>query len=793
MPKTPVSKGSGILLQQILDMTESLEVMKEAVNHDYSSGEPNISLKKAYDMFLKRKYAFRTQKSKLKQALTDKDYQDIENLISGNLDEVKDKTALLNRYSSPAYKGAVKGWSDISKAELNTVINDDYKLQGVNGVKFTKSNKYISAMKERLVNPIPLGKRKVTIIEPSKKADDGKDQKLAPKQKKQGGKIVPKATGGAKANVDEEFYFDGTQSAEEIQALSRKQKDLITELFKVYEEQENPENIYSKEYADLRKDPRFKGIDINMVEKMIMLPGFKEDTIKGVFRKKELLRKVGEVKQAQADRKEIKAVLESLVSGVEVKDVLESLVSGVEGKQEQVDEKEVKAVLESLVSGVEGKQEQADKKEVKAVLESLVSGVEGKQAQADRIEEVKAVLESLVEGVEMTIDDVDAPEVVKDPDAPYLSVGTEDLDPKEALRKKLASQPQTEEEAMALEELRKKTSDSSADTPKTKITISTSNTKHQDGANSEFTLGDSTQEGGGSSGYVFDTLNTPKGNPPDSDPYSNPVDVGAMDIEELRKRLAAQPQPEKEINKVIKTGVFSSIKKGFGSVNEEIEEEVSRTSGEIPTTPQQAVNMPTGNEVEEEKARNKKDIERLKEEIRGLHKTFGMLIPALREKTHQLRFKLAMMSKDKKVVMKHHAEMMERVRLYFGGGQGNSLKVGVVVPLDSYMSSFFSGVNNGEGDISNITKQTQPKGEHHSRGSGGKVVAKSIYYQRGGMSAVKGQAVSGHQVPSTIIKTRRGKIADPLQVVDAPYEYVLNRKGTGSTKAVSGLKIKSKK
>ena len=262
-----------------------------------------------------------------------------------------------------------------------------------------------------------------------------------------------------------------------------------------------------------------------------------------------------------------------------------------------------------------------------------------------------------------------------------------------------------------------------------------------------------------------------------------------MDIEELRKRLASQPQTEEEVKKVLKTGVF----KGFGTVDEEVVEEVSRTSGEIPTTPQEAVNMATGNEVAEEKARNKKDIERLKEEIRGLHKTFDILIPALREKTHQLRFKLAMASKDKKVVMKHHAEMMERVRLYFGGGQGNGLKVGVVVPLDSYMSSFFSGVNSGEGDISNITKQTQPKGEHHSRGSGGKIVAKSIYYQRGGMSAVKGQAVSGHQVPSTLIKTRRGKIADPLQVVDAPYEYVLNRKATGSTKAVSGLKIKSKK
>ena len=151
-----------------------------------------------------------------------------------------------------------------------------------------------------------------------------------------------------------------------------------------------------------------------------------------------------------------------------------------------------------------------------------------------------------------------------------------------------------------------------------------------------------------------------------------------------------------------------------------------------------------------------------------------------------------MSSKDKKVVMKHHAEMLEKVRLYFGGGAGNALKVGVVVPLDSYMSSFFSNVNSGEGEISNITKQTQPKGETHSRGSGSKIVAKSIYYQRGGMSAFKGTAVSGHQVPSTLIKTRRGKISDPLQRIDAPYEYVLNRKASSNSRPISGLKIKSK-
>ena len=695
MPKTPVSKGSGVLLQQILDLTETLEVMKEAVNHDYSSGEPNTSLVNSYNLFQKRRYAFKTHRKQLKDKLTDKDYQDIENLISGNFDEVKDKTALLNRYSSPAYKGAVKGWSDISKAELNTVLNDDYKLQGVGGVKFTKNDKYISAMKERLANPIPLVKKEVKFVEPLKKADDGKKpKKLFTKEKK-----PPKATGGAKADVDEEFYYDGTQSAGEIEALSRKQKDLIKELFEVYEKQENPEKLYSKEYADLRKDSRFDGIDIDMVEKMMLLPNFKEDTKKA---EKEMLRKVGEVKQAQADRREVKAVLESLVSGVE------------KSKEDELKQEEERSKMSN-------------------------------------------------EDSDVVVEDVPNPEVVDDPNAPFIPTGIYDLDPNGSVSSA-------------------DTADTATST-KTKVTISTSNTKHQDGANSEYTLGDTTQVGGTS------PLNTPRGNPPDSNPYSNPVDVGAMDIEELRKRLASQPQTEEEVKKVLKTGVF----KGFGTVDEEVVEEVSRTSGEIPTTPQEAVNMATGNEVAEEKARNKKDIERLKEEIRGLHKTFDILIPALREKTHQLRFKLAMASKDKKVVMKHHAEMMERVRLYFGGGQGNGLKVGVVVPLDSYMSSFFSGVNSGEGDISNITKQTQPKGEHHSRGSGGKIVAKSIYYQRGGMSAVKGQAVSGHQVPSTLIKTRRGKIADPLQVVDAPYEYVLNRKATGSTKAVSGLKIKSKK
>tara|TARA_R110002153_G_scaffold74456_3_gene193461 strand:+ start:4546 stop:6309 length:1764 start_codon:yes stop_codon:yes gene_type:complete len=587
MVKSRVSKGTGVLLQQILDLTTALEVIKEASNHNYNSGAGNDELKKAYNLFHSRKTAFNRQVKKLKEELSEKELLDVNALLSGDYDKVSDlyKDALLNRYVPPAFKDRpMKGWRDIPKAELLTVIRDDYKLTGVGGAKFVNNDKHISALKERLENPIPLKEKKVTIVEPEKK----------------------EASGGA--------------SKEETGQLPKEQFG-IPEGYKGAKESKAPE-----------------------VGEEVVVPNPK-------------------------------------------------YLRSPRGKHKKEKEQE--------------EEEQA----------------------------------------KMTVEDVPNPEPVKEPDAPYLPVGEDDVD--------------------------SFTSATSKDE-----TIATSNTKHQDGANSEFTLGDATLIGGAT------PLNTPDGSIT-SDPYAKSVSVNEMDINELRARL----QSQEEVKKAVKTGVFQ----GFGTVDEVVVEEVSRTSGEMPTNPQEAVNMATGNEVEEEKARNKKDIERLKEEIRGLHKTFDVLIPALREKPHQLRFKSAMSSKDKKVVMKHHAEMLERVRLYFGGGGGNNLKVGVVVPLDAYMSSFFSGVNSGEGDISNVTQHTQPKGEHHSRGSGGKIVAKSIYYQRGGMSAVKGQAVSGHQVPSTLIKTRRGKVAEPLQVVDAPYEYVLNRKGTGSTKAVAGLKIKSKK
>lgn len=627
--KSKIRKDTMVILKQVIDLTTALNSMKELVNHDYSKGK-NDELSKVYELFDTRRKAFTKQMNKMKRELTNKQFVDVQLLIEGDYEKVEDKDLILNRASSYVSDSVTMGWDNINKDDLITVIRDDYKLKKIGGPKFVKNDKHIQALKERLENPV-IRKGVEFVVDSEQSEDESKSRSANVEfdvKKPRGGKTNTR--GGAS-----KYFYDGSQTQDEINALTNEQKFLINELRTAYQNQENPDTIFSEEYSKIRTDARYVGINVEQVEIDVFLPEYYQSK------------------------------------------------------------------------------------------------------------------------VDVTVEDVENPDIEKDPDAQYLSKGTGDVDEK------------------------------STTTQKTKVTISTSNTKHQDGANSEFTLGDNTAQTTEVGGATPDVSV--------SDPYTKPVDVDTLDINELRDRLRSQTQTEtnaeqeQEVKKTVKTGVFQ----GFGTVPEVIVEEVSRTTGEVPTNPQQAVNMASGNEVEEEKARNKKDIERLKFEIKGLHITFDVLIPALREKNHQLRFKLAMDSKDKKVVMKHHAEMMERVRIYFSGGMGNNLKVGVVVPLDAYMSSFFSGVNSGEGNIDNITNQTQPKGEHHKRGSGSKIVAKSIYYQRGGMSAVKGQGVSGHQVPSTLIKIKRGKIVDPLQLVDAPYEHVLNRKANGG--GSFGLKIKSKK
>tara|TARA_R110000744_G_scaffold131196_1_gene239246 strand:- start:805 stop:2589 length:1785 start_codon:yes stop_codon:yes gene_type:complete len=586
-----VAKGTGILLQQILDMRESLKLMKEGLDHDYSGNSYNDKLKNSYSTFQIRRSAYDKQLKKLVSEYTPSEYDDVKNLIKGDFDKVEDQMAVSNTHSPPNYESvAPQSWRSFSPDELKMLLKKDYKINKVGGAKFYKKNdktdEYLTTLRN-IIDADPVEELKVefqdeaTTIEPPPQPEGS----------------IP-------------IYYDGTQTDDEIRSMSTEKQDLIDELMTVYYEQENAEKEYSPEYIFLKTDARFAGIDFESVEELVLLPTYRR---------------------------------------------------------------------------------------------------------------------------QMSMEDEDAdPVPTTDPDAPYLPVGADDVDPQLVTPADLG-----------------------------------------DGTNPEYTLGD---------GAVLNAGLAPDGTQNEADPYTATVDPSNVNLNQVNSE---------NVDKIVKTGVLENFT-GFGTVPEVVVEGASRTSPEIPTTPQDAMNMETQNEIKEQKERNKKDIERLKSEIKGLHNTFDALIPELKQKDHQTRYLLAMKSTDKKIVMKHHTEMLEKLRIYFSGGSGNNLKVGIVVPLDQYMSSFFSNVNNNEGEISNIKKTSEIKQvEQHSKGlGGGNTIAQTINYQRGGMSAFKQQAVANHKVASTMIKTKRGKIVRPVQKVDEPYNHVLNR--GGNARRSTGLKIKSR-
>lgn len=83
------------------------------------------------------------------------------------------------------------------------------------------------------------------------------------------GKSTPMASGGAA-----EFFYDGSQSQQEMEAFTDEQKMLIKELADAFGRQENPSQIYSVEYAELRNSPRFSGINVPRVEEDVLLPEY---------------------------------------------------------------------------------------------------------------------------------------------------------------------------------------------------------------------------------------------------------------------------------------------------------------------------------------------------------------------------------------------------------------------------------------------------------------------------------------------------------------------------------------
>ena len=65
-------------------------------------------------------------------------------------------------------------------------------------------------------------------------------------------------------------------------------------------------------------------------------------------------------------------------------------------------------------------------------------------------------------------------------------------------------------------------------------------------------------------------------------------------------------------------------------------------------------------------------------------------IKEFRENPHKKQKNDALESDDIEVVRAHHKKMEERIREYYRGGDADSLNVGVIVPIDTYLQQYLS-------------------------------------------------------------------------------------------------------
>ena len=190
----------------------------------------------------------------------------------------------------------------------------------------------------------------------------------------------------------------------------------------------------------------------------------------------------------------------------------------------------------------------------------------------------------------------------------------------------------------------------------------------------------------------------------------------------------------------------------------------------------------------EDAQRSKMNIARLKEEIRALHLIYDNNIDKFRSNPHKADKDDALKSDKVEVVRKHHKDMEVAIREYYRSGGGDTLQVGVIVPIDTYLQQYLSGGKPNEQAIAKAPMRTTGKEGTTSVGLGhrdgdlksksndpySRAIAQGIYYQRGGMGSYKQRAVSGHTVKIGG-KDKIGQVQDPRTRVDAVMNNFLNR------------------
>ena len=264
--------------------------------------------------------------------------------------------------------------------------------------------------------------------------------------------------------------------------------------------------------------------------------------------------------------------------------------------------------------------------------------------------------------------------------------------------------------------------------------------------------------------------------------------------------MSEEEKQEKEDEKFEKTEVKDAQRPG---TTEEFDILDADRGQAPPTAP---TNMPLrpsdiakarGDDIaEENRQRGKASIKRLKEEIRAYHLVYNNNIKEFRENPHKKQKDDALQSQDINVVRAHHKKMEEKIREYYRSGDADSLNVGVIVPIDTYLQQYLSR-NTPQMSAIPTPMTSAPSGttgathrHQHLTKKGhdppGHSIAAGTYYQRGGIQTYKQQPVANHTIR---IKgaVGKGSIADPKVYVDAPMNNYLQR----PLKLKSTLKIKS--
>jgi len=270
--------------------------------------------------------------------------------------------------------------------------------------------------------------------------------------------------------------------------------------------------------------------------------------------------------------------------------------------------------------------------------------------------------------------------------------------------------------------------------------------------------------------------------PPPEDSEQNREDTDA----EKQKEQDTQPPPEDAEEIREEQPPPADLPDNRGAIDE-APDILDASRGGVGMTPSGIVKG-GGSSDKEDSQRNKMNIARLKEEIRALHLIYDNNIEKFRSNPHQGDKEDALKSDKVEVVRKHHKDMEISIREYYRSGGGDTLQVGVIVPIDTYLQQYLSGGKPNEMSIPQVSSRTIGKEGTTSVGLGhrdgdlkskkhdpySRAIAQGIYYQRGGMGSYKQRGVSGHTIKIGG-KDKIGDIKDPSTRVDAVMDNYLNR------------------